>query len=161
MIIHAPRSHPRQSRQGFALVISLIFVSVVLALGVSLLDVAYKQILLSSGSKQSQAAFYNADSALECALYWDQKSNAFSFISSGVPLSSIVCDSRTVSSSTSNVSGNTRVTTFNTSCATSGTSALITIYKQSTGTTDIYSNGYNNCDASSATRIERGLKVHY
>jgi Tfp pilus assembly protein PilX len=149
------------TQRGFALLIAVILTSVVLALGEALLDVAYKQILLSSSAKNSQYAFYNADSALECALYWDQKLNAFDY---ATPLASgsITCNSTAIQGYTSAVSGGTRITTFAVACSTgAGSSASVTAYKQSGGTTDIYANGYNSCDATSATRIERGLKVHY
>ncbi len=148
------------SNRGFALVISVIITSVVLAVGIALIDIAYKQVLLSSSAKNSQYAFYNADSALECALYWDQKSNAFDY-SAPLASGSITCDTRAISNYASNVSGARRVTTFDIPCATGGSSATITIYKQSSGSTDLYSNGYNTCDASNATRIERGLKARY
>jgi len=146
--------------RGFALLISIILTSVVLAVGIALLDIAYKQVLLASSSKNSQYAFYNADSALECALYWDQKFNAFNY-SSPMSSASIICDTRRVQSYASNSSGGTRVTTFTLPCASGGTSATITVYKKSSGSTDIYSNGYNSCNTSLNTRIERGLKAHY
>jgi Tfp pilus assembly protein PilX len=147
-------------RRGFALLISLILTSVVLAVGVALLDIAYKQVLLSSSAKNSQYAFYNADSALECALYWDQKSNAFDY-TSPLPQASVICDTRNVILYSTNVAAGTRVTTFQIPCAGSGTSGTVTIYKQSGGTTDIYANGYNTCDTTNTNRIERGLKAHY
>lgn len=149
------------TQRGFALLIAVILTSVVLALGEALLDVAYKQVLLSSSAKNSQYAFYNADSALECALYWDQKLNAFDY-TTPLPSGSITCNSAALQNYTTSISGSTRITSFGVACSTgAGNSGLTTVYKQSSGTTDIYSNGYNSCDASSATRIERGLKIHY
>ncbi|MES2225693.1 MAG: hypothetical protein V4480_02690 [Patescibacteria group bacterium] len=163
-----PRELVQDARSGFALLIAIIFTSVVLALGASLLDVAYKQVLLSSSAKQSQYAFYNADSALECALYWDQTSNAFSY-SAPAPGGSIVCDSQAVKaySSTQDAFAGLRTTVFGTSdtsdptCTGSNISATVTVLKQTDGSTRIYADGYNTCNASSNTRIERGLKVHY
>ncbi len=52
------------SQRGFALIIAIILTSVVLTMAEALLDVAYKQVLLSSAAKNSQYAFYNADSGL-------------------------------------------------------------------------------------------------
>jgi Tfp pilus assembly protein PilE len=151
----------QNSSQGFALVITLIFVSVVLALGVSLLDVAYKQILLSSSSRQSQYAFYNADSAMECALYYDQKTGVFgydytgpySFTCGGFSLNTIQRDGPSV--------GGSRTTIYDVSCAGGGVSARVTVIKQPNGATNLYANGYNTCDSAVASRIERGLKVFY
>lgn len=147
-------------QKGFALVVAVILTSVVLAVGAALLDIAYKQVLLSSSAKNSQYAFYNTDSALECALYWDQKFNAFSY-DTPIPSGSVQCNTVAVTSYATNVSGNTRITTFQVPCAPSGISATVTVYKSNTGTTDIYSNGYSSCDVNLNSRIERGLKVHY
>jgi len=58
---------------GFTLLIAMIFVGVILAFAVTLGALGYKQSILASDATQSQFAFYAADSALECALYADQK----------------------------------------------------------------------------------------
>lgn len=148
--------HPR----GFALLIAIILTSVILAVGIALLDMAFKQIVLASGAKNSQIAFYNADSALECALYWDQSMNAFSY-SAPRAGSGIACDERTVINFKNPVAGGRRTTSFDLSCPTSGTSAHVEIYKESTGRTNIYANGFSSCRDTDPTRIERGLKAHY
>lgn len=150
-------THPNR---GFTLLISLILTSVTLALGIALLDIAYKQILLASSAKQSQYAFYNADSILECTLYWDQRFNAFGF---EAPLSgsSISCDGRTITGYATSVSGAQRTTTFSHTCASGGTIATVTLYKQSSGQTNIFATGLNTCDANSPFRIERGIKARY
>ncbi len=166
-------THKAQSaiQRGFALVIAVILTSVILSLGAALLDVAYKQVLLSSSSKNSQYAFYNSDSGLECALYFDQKFNAFSY-DTPIPAGNVICDTRAVINYASNVSGGKRLTTFDLPCAGGGTSATVTAYKYDPlggGTCDpatgakscIYVSGYSACDASLNTRIERGLKVEY
>jgi hypothetical protein len=59
------------SKKGFALLIALLITSVVLSVGVVLANITYKQALLSSTSNESLKAFYAADAAMECALYWD------------------------------------------------------------------------------------------
>ena len=152
--------------RGFTLVISLILTTVVLSVGMALTDIAVKQLQLSSSARNSQIAFYNADSALECALYYDQKINAFYYNESqnisiscnGVALSSF----SSLSNYAETQSGAVRTTTFSTPCADgSGVTANITILKRSSGVTDIYSNGYNTCISSDPNRIERGLKISY
>lgn len=154
------------SLRGFTLLIALILTSVILAVGVALLDIAVKQLQLSSSAKNSQYAFYNADSALECALYWDQKGtgngrSAFDYNSPVSPLTSLMCDTRNVINTTQVNNSGTLKIEFELPCAGGGTSAKVTVYKKSDGTTDIYANGYNTCTASNPLRIERGLKVHY
>lgn len=61
---------PLQQSSGFALLITLIVVSVVVSIGLTLLDLTIKQIRLSSGSKDSEIAFHAANAGVECARYW-------------------------------------------------------------------------------------------
>src|SRR3989344_4131769 len=87
--LNIQKSLARGSSRGFALLIAVIFVSVVLALGLSLGSLGYKQQILASGGIQSQYAFYAADAALECALRDAQKSpidDPFSFENHGSTL---------------------------------------------------------------------------
>ena len=150
--------------RGFTLLIAILMSTVAVTLGVSLIDIAYKQVILASTAKQSQIGFYAADSALECALYWDQKFNAFKYTG---PLSSgsIKCGGNAILSYTSaqfTSGGNHRRTIFNIQCGTSGnTNGKVTVYKYQTGATSIYANGYSNCIAADQRRVERGLKVFY
>ncbi len=152
------------SSRGFTLLVSIILTSVVLAISLALTDVAYKQVILASTAKQSVFALYGADSAVECALYWDQKKNAFSY---SAPLTSIVCNGQTMTfatapnSTTVDAGTGIRTTTLYLPCASGGTLAVMNIYKSSTGVTSIYGNGYNTCNAADPQRIERGLKVGY
>ena len=149
------------NQRGFTLLIAILLATIAVTLGLSLLDIAYKQVILASTAKQSQFGFYSADSAMECALYYDQQLNSFRFLSPP-PGSTITCEGRTVTNySTSQTGGNPRITTFSVPCAGSGVSAVVTVYKASNGATTLYSNGYNTCSATDPRRIERGLKVSY
>ena len=49
--------------------------SVMLAFSLALGSLGYKQQVLASSAIESQYAFYAADAALECALYYDQQNN--------------------------------------------------------------------------------------
>lgn len=55
---------------GFALLMTLIVVGVVLSVGVSMLDLSIKQVRLSSHAKDSEVAFHAANAGVECARYW-------------------------------------------------------------------------------------------
>ena len=67
----------KNKKRGIALLITLIFMSVMLAFGLALASLAYKQSILASDAVQSQKAFYAADGALECALYADQRLGSY------------------------------------------------------------------------------------
>jgi hypothetical protein len=153
----------KKSPRAFTLLITMILVSVILSVSFALLDIAYKQVYLTSIAAQSEVAFYNADSGLECALYWDQQQDEFDFTSE--PSSgSFNCEGQTVpfSAPTSPLA---RTTTFTIPCAGDTTSgdgnATVIIYKQPTGATSMYSNGFNTCKASDTRRVERGLETSY
>lgn len=63
--------------RGFTILLAALVSSVVLALGVAVFQIAYKQLLLSTIGRDSQHAFYAADSGAECALYWDARHDYF------------------------------------------------------------------------------------
>jgi hypothetical protein len=66
------------SRQaGFTLLIAALVASIVLSIASAIFSIAQKQIVLASLSQQSQYAFYVADTASECALYWDVRYSYF------------------------------------------------------------------------------------
>src|SRR3989344_611809 len=68
----------QNSSQGFTLYYAMLFGSIMLAIGASLLNISLKELRLSSALNESEYAFFAADSGVECALYWDSKgSNVF------------------------------------------------------------------------------------
>jgi hypothetical protein len=56
--------------KGFALLMSLIVVGVVLSVGLTILDLSIKQVRLSTNAKESEIAFHAANAGVECARYW-------------------------------------------------------------------------------------------
>lgn len=67
----------RKSDKGFTLLLAALISSIVLAVGAAIFGIAQKQVLLSALGRDSQFAFYAADTAAECALYWDFRCNYF------------------------------------------------------------------------------------
>jgi len=156
-------THP----QGFALLIAVILTSVVLSVGFALASLAYKDVILASSAKGSTYAFYAADSALECALYADQKWNAFDYNS---PSSTISCGGTSYSiTAVSKNSATSVMTVPNTaggeliSLDGGVTCATVTIYKGAPplGHTQIYTVGYNTCNMNDPKILQRGLKSSY
>lgn len=62
-------SSPTQQESGFALLITLIVVGVVLSIGLSILDLSIKQVKLSTNAKESEIAFHAANAGMECARF--------------------------------------------------------------------------------------------
>lgn len=66
-----------RSQHGFALLYSVIVITLILTIAISISNISYKQSILSSLAKDSQIAFYQADAGAECAMYWDAAANLF------------------------------------------------------------------------------------
>jgi Tfp pilus assembly protein PilX len=90
---------PDNKQPGFALLMALIVVSVVVSIGLTVLDLTLKQVRLSTNSKDSETAFHAANAGLECARYWRQAGadeievgNDFDFECFGQPTVTVVPD---------------------------------------------------------------------
>jgi hypothetical protein len=60
-----------KNQQGYAILFSIVLISAISIITAGLSNSAYKQIILSSLAKDSQVAFYQADTASDCAFYAD------------------------------------------------------------------------------------------
>ncbi len=80
------------TKRGFTLLLAALVASIVLALGSSIFTIAKKQITLSSLGRDSQFAFYAADTVAECALYYDVRFSSFATSSFSPAMQSIQCD---------------------------------------------------------------------
>jgi hypothetical protein len=58
-------------KRGVVLLITVVVASIVLTVGVGILNVILKEVILSSLNKGGRVAFFAADSGIECAMYWD------------------------------------------------------------------------------------------
>ena len=170
MIHRIPQPSPLQPR-GFTLLVALIFTSVILAVGLALTDIAVKQVVLASTAQESQYAFYNADSALECGLDQDVQSHTFDYYNEAVGsnLGPFMCEGQSILYNAGAVASITaatssRTTTFSVPCTAGGEQAQVTVLKYDVNgnyKTFIYSDGFNNCTDSDPQRVERGLQSHY
>ncbi len=57
--------------RGVVILFAVLMVSVVLTVSMVLLNISYRQLVLSSVARESAFAFFAADSARNCAKYWD------------------------------------------------------------------------------------------
>jgi len=62
--------HHKKTSAGFVLLYSVIITTVLLVIGVSLMNIMTKQLVLSSISRNSKLASYAALAGYECAEYW-------------------------------------------------------------------------------------------
>lgn len=61
----------QSKKKGFALLVAILISSVVLAIGLSMLNITLKQYVFSGIGRESEIAFYATDAGMECVLYWD------------------------------------------------------------------------------------------
>ena len=169
-------------KKGFTLLYASLIVSLILGIGLAILEITYQQLLLSSSAKESKFAFYNADAGLECALYYDQSSwaiiNGKIFATSSesnlptnsFPLytsSDLKCDGQTATNFQQDTTSNAATTSFKIIFASDvcpapnrDASIWISVAKSVVGgvqKTHIESRGYNSCSTTNLKRVERGL----
>jgi len=145
------KNNNKNSKNGFTLLMAMIISSLLLSLGITIFNVTLKELVLSSYGRNSQFAFYAADTGIECALFWGIKKSAFSTSSP----TNIECDGKTIE----NVGGQS-VSTFSINFSPDPFCATVTVDKSGSGTI-IESRGYNTCDIANERRVERGIRVTY
>jgi len=167
---------PPAGKRGFVILVAAIFMSVMLAFGLALASISYKQQVLASSSIESQYAFYAADAGLECALYADQKQDLFNYVAHSAinPPNMVTCDNTPATQSSYSYSAMQLVMSQRLSLD-SGTRCVdVTVYKPNPAnvppaivSTYIFSQGYDvSCAVvespqTGARTVSRGINVRY
>lgn len=157
-------------KEGFVILIAVLVSTLVISLGAFIATIALKELALSSSGKESQTAFYAADSALECALYQDLRILAFSATSSDPGPATVYCDGTTFAVDLQSGDASSSDTYFDIDFVQDGKTAStspyarVKVHKENIGTIDdktvIEAQGYN-IKQSSPNRVERALQVIY
>jgi hypothetical protein len=168
------------TRSGFTLLVAVLVVSIVLAIGLSILTITLKEYILSGVARDSAIALNAADAGMECGLYWDRSAppdgDKFDI---GAPASTITCmgSALTIGVATSGVE---RVYEFEWGTPPVCARIFITKYHSPPGSpgapmpggltcpggvecTRMESRGYNKgCTQLTTPRtVERGLRTRY
>lgn len=172
------------SQQGFTLIISIFLATIVLTITLSMMQLLYKQLTLSTADRESQVAFFAADSGMECAYYWDFRGDisgsSTGSIFSGTNSATVAglapsCGGKNIYTTTG--PGTPAETAFDTS-ATTATEDITTFYmtglagtnacnyviikkNKITATTSIESHGQNRCISGDLRRVERAIQFRY
>lgn len=143
--------------KGFALLFSIVVVSVVVVTTLAISSLVRKGLDLTSIGERSMEAFFAADAGLECALYWDihERSGDY-FPRSTSPAKRIECFGNNLTPSSSG-SSNNRTYHFSLSGDICVDVTLVTDNLK----TSVKSRGFNTCDTTDPGRIERGLEAMY
>ncbi|MFQ5540912.1 MAG: hypothetical protein ACE5F4_01560 [Candidatus Paceibacteria bacterium] len=148
--------------RGFILLISVLVSGILLALGFAIFNIASKELTLSTSGRESQFAFYAADSGVECALYWDYQHDAFSTSSPQQP----VCSGAAVTNYNVDFEPSTgtytTVFSFSLNGAVTDPCTDVTVTRTTNPTrTTVVAAGYNTCVLTNPRRIERAIRVQY
>jgi hypothetical protein len=178
-----------KDEKGFTLLFAVIVSTLVLAVGGSIINIALKQVILSGTGRESQYAFYAANTGIECAYYLDIAGvNGVPAFATGT-LSSFTPGGEASCAGTADIyntddydaggagfdvefSNNIAETSFylqdftNIEGVDLEYCALVTVIKTlndggRVASTTIESRGYNTCDDTNPRRIERGLEMRY
>ena len=165
---------------GFVLLFAVTLAAIILSITLGITNIAYNEVRFSSNARDTNDAFFAADSGLECASLYDVDTSDFSlpstteyaFLPYNSPfhhLASITCNGNSsivITPIPSNYSSSPISYTFVVPKlgARGNSCAIVTVKKTDTAGGDVTSSkGYNNdasdnCDGTSSSRLER--EVH-
>ncbi len=173
-----------QRKRGVTILIAALLSSILLAIGLSIFNTTLKDLFFASTAKDSGAAFYAADTAAECAQYWDYPrlglSDTFATSSPSGPGAWVPDGKRTCAgvpiavdvngwTVTADINNPNKInTTFSISIPLpSGSSAYatVTVIKDVSSPnsilTTIQALGYNTSNVSSPRTVQRGVQFSY
>ncbi len=164
--------YKNKKQKGYAILFTVIIVSAISVITAGLSNAAYKQLILSSLAKDSQTAFYQADTASDCVLYLDQVEyskyiaipmvvpNAFqqpTWTCGGLVLK--------IDALNSGVPGGYELKPpdegANTPCFRVAVTKTANISDPTATDTSISAKGYNICNTSSIRTVEREIQIDY
>lgn len=149
-----------QKTKGFAMLFTVLIISIIMSIAIGISNVTFKQNLLTSIAKDSLVAFYAADAGVECGLYYDFTIGSFP---KDLPVANapatIACGSNTLSKDMALSSLNYIVYRENVADA-SKPCRNIVFNKTDPVKSAVQSRGYSVC-TSSPRQVERALEVRY
>jgi hypothetical protein len=149
--------------RGFTLFIAIVIMGTLLLISAGMVSLAVRQALISASGRESQAAFYAADTGIECALYWDVQNPSGVSGFATTSTSQINCNNqiKTVGGSAV-VVGGFAVSTFTFNFDPDPPCVIVSVFKaMNSSATRIESKGYNTCDPTNPRRVERALRASY
>lgn len=148
--------------KGFTLFIAIVVMGTLLLITTGLVNLSVKQSFIANAGKESQIAFYAADTGMECAIYWDVKNPSGQSAFATTTGSTINCNRDSNNSGNQWVVGGSSVSTINRiNFLPDPYCAIVTVTKNANGTTNIESKGYNTCDPANRRRVERAVRATY
>ena len=163
--------------------VAVLVNSIIIVIGLGIYGIVFREFTLAVVSRESQTAFYAADTLAECVLYWDQKRDV---LGSHQDLADkMVCDKKDNDATAITLTLESgypstlcpgkqeniydAVLTMQSSRNAKKPSADIMVDKKDSCdpsdpfsvSTELSANGYNNDTPGDPKRIERGLDINY
>lgn len=154
----------KKLNSGYSLLVAIVTTSLLIIVSFAVLNVAIRQTIIAKSNQESQYAYYNAESGIECAIYWDLKNSSGSSAFATETPSTIFCNGQTLANMGGG--GNTNATsTFTLTPMSPKGCVIVKVGKVKTpadyGLTRIESYGYNTCTAGAIKKVERGITITY
>jgi hypothetical protein len=188
--IYEQKVKEAQKPKGFTLLFSILVSTLVLAVGASVVSIALRQLVISGTGRDSQYAFYAANTGVECALYWDSIGGSHFATSSdstdfsgpmyclGINIADLInngddnygvpADKKTANQAETKfrlefeeIGPDNEEVEYCTDVVVKKEKVTNPTTSRSRIKTTIISSGYNTCDTTNPRRIERGLEVIY
>lgn len=148
-------THPNKQK-GFTLFIAIVITATLLLVSTGIATIALKEAFLTSSARESQHAFYAADTGIECALFWDLRNTTGESAFERDEEDLINCNGQVFSV------GGASVSTFSLTLDPDPYCSIVTVTKSNSAPkTVIQSLGYNTCDPGNPRRVERAVRVSY
>jgi Tfp pilus assembly protein PilX len=154
--------HKTQDTKGFTLFLAMIVTATLLLVAAGVATIAVRQSLISTAGRESQIAFYAADTGMECALFWDVKNPSGNNTAFATSTGTMIHCNRDVNNAGNEwVVGGSSQSVFTMTFAPDPYCAVVRVTKQANGATLIESRGYNTCSTSNPRRVERAVRARY
>ncbi len=154
----------KKNNKGYALLFTMIILSVVTALAAGISNGFLKNQILASTARESQISFYEADTALECAIYAAEvvgMANINVNNAAGNFKCGLNQDGSTATLYSTMPDPKVKQYNVDPDPNTVGPCFKAFIDKSSTTVSTIQARGYNTCDFTNKKLLERGIVVTY
>jgi hypothetical protein len=154
----------KKTQKGYAILFAVVIVSAISVITVGLSNIAYKQLILSSLAKDSQLAFYQADTAGDCALYADRVVSVETPNILNTPGPWVCSNANLQVTPAGDGSGGYDLLPQNETSM--GPCFRINVIKDIISApplikTKIFAKGYNICDINNMRTVERKVEINY
>ena len=159
------KKYNKEKNKGFVLLFTVVLSSIIFAIAMSILRIAFTQSIINTSSRASNEAFYAADTGVECALYYDLRKNKTVF-GLADPDPSPNCTGIDLDLFQGNKNGPWVFYLYNLGYD-GRACAVVEVDKTNPSETKIVSKGYSSggnttdCSSNSVTRVERRIEVAY